>query len=115
MAIHTGMFNKKVTFFRSEREVSPYGARRERIKINLFSCYAYVSNIRGAEFWESRRLSERPKMRIRVRWHPKIDSVDTINTFVNIDGTDYNILSMEDVLGRRREFYFYLEGAKDEY
>lgn len=114
MVIQTGMFNKKVTFFNSVREVTPYGARRDRIREDLFSCYAYVSNIRGQEFWQASRISERPKLRIRIRRHPKIDLVDTLKTFVSIDGEDYNILSMENVLNRNREYYFYLEGIKDE-
>lgn len=113
--IHTGMFNTLVTFYKSERVVNSIGARLPREKKEILTVYGYLSNLRGSEYWEQHHLSKKAKLRLRVRYHPLIKEFDTKTCFVTIEGIDYNILSIENVLNRNREYYMYLEGVKDEF
>ena len=50
---------------------------------------------------------------MRIRFTPKILELDTKTCFVKIDDKTWNILSIENVLNRNREYLMYLE-YKDE-
>lgn len=113
MAIQTGMFNKRVSFIRYSVVTNSFGARGGRKEEELFETFAYLSNLRNSEFWESRRGSDKSKLRIRIRFTPKALELNTKNCFVKIDDKVWNILSIENVLNRNREFLMYLE-YKDE-
>lgn len=113
MVIQTGMFNKRVTFIKQTVTTTSYGGRGKRVEEELFDSYAYLSNLRNSEFWESRRISDKSKLRIRIRFTPKALELDTKTCFVKIDNKIWNILSIENVLNRNREILMYLE-YKDE-
>lgn len=109
MAIQTGMFNKKVSFIKFKVNINSFGGRGKREEEELFTTYAYLSNLRNSEFWEERRVSDKTKLRIRIRYNPKVLELNTEDCFVKIDGKTWNILSIENVLERNREFLMYLE------
>ena len=109
MVIQTGMFNKKVTFIKRKAKVNSFGGRGGNEDVQLFQTYAYLSNLRNSEFWESQRNNDKSKLRVRVRYTPKILQLDTKSCFVKIDNKIWNILSIENVLNRNREFLLYLE------
>lgn len=109
MVITTGMFNKKVSFIRYGVKVNSFGGRGGKTEEELFTCYAYLSNLRNSEFWESRHGSDKSKLRIRIRFTPKALKLDTKDCFVKIDNKTWNILSIENVLNRNKEFLMYLE------
>lgn len=109
MVITTGMFNKKVIFIKVSTQINEIGARGKKVEENLLTTYAYTSYLRNTEFWESKRVSDKSKLRIRVRFHPKILQLNTKDCYVKIDDKLWNILSIENVLERNKEFLMYLE------
>lgn len=111
--IHTGMYNKLAYFYKLEETVNSFGARGDRKKKLVGKAYVYMSNLRNSELWESRRINDNSKLRIRVRFCPWLLEVNTRNTFVEIDGVMWNVLSVENVLNRNRDFLFYLERKKN--
>lgn len=111
--IHTGMFNKKASFFRLVSSVNDFGARDDVSEELVFESFVYLSHLRNSEFLESRKLSDKSKLRLRVRYHPKIFLLDTVDCFVKIDNVYWNILSIENVLNRNNEFLLYLEHRND--
>lgn len=109
MVIHTGMFNKKATFIRYTTKINSYGARLGREEEIITEQYVYTSNLRNSEFWENRHGNEKGKLRIRVRFTPKLLQLNEKDCFVKIDDKVWNILSIENVLNRNKEFLLYLE------
>lgn len=109
MVIQTGMFNKKVTFIKYAVVTNSFGARGKREETELFQTYGYISNLRNSEFWESRHGNDKSKLRLRVRFTPKVLELDTKTCFVKIDNKTWNILSIENVLNRNKEYLMYLE------
>lgn len=109
MAIMTGMFNKKAIFIKEEISVTDYGGRGKSVEVELLTTYVYTSNLRNSEYWDSKRVSDKSKLRIRVRFHKKLLEINTKDCFVIIDNFKWNILSVENVFERNREFLMYLE------
>lgn len=107
--IHTGMFNKKITIVKSKDVINEFGARSKSADENFLKIYGYLSNFRNNEFWESRRRNDKSKLRLRIRFHRKMLEVNNREFYVIIDNLRWNILSIENVLERNREFLLYLE------
>lgn len=113
--IQTGMFNKKVSFYKVTTEVNDFGVHGTRTYEKLFDSYVYTSHLRNNEFWEAKRFNDKSKLRIRIRYHPRISELNNRDSFVEIDGEYWNILSVENILNRNMEFLLYLELKKDGY
>ena len=112
--IHTGMFNKKVTIVKSKDVINEFGARIRSSDETFLTIYGYLSNFRNNEFWESRRRNDKSKLRLRIRFHKKMLEVNNREFYVIVDNSRWNILSIENVYERNREFLLYLEKRDDD-
>ena len=109
MVIQSGAYNKLATFYTIPSVINSFGGCEKGEKEEVFRSYVYMSNLRNSEYWENHRATDKNKLRIRVRFTPKMLEVDTKKDFVEIDGEYWNILSIENVYNRNREYLLYLE------
>lgn len=111
--IGTGHFNTKVMFLESVRTANSFGARGKREYNKVFSCYGYISHFRNSEFWENKTLQSKERLRLRIRY----SSLVNLNTSMLVTFDEhkfYNVVSVENVLNRNREYLIYLETIKDD-
>lgn len=109
MVIQSGTYNKLAIFYEIPSNINSFGAREKDTSKEIFRSYVYMSNLRNSEFWENQRVTDKNKLRIRVKFNPKMLEMDTNHNFVEIDDETWNILSIENVYNRNREFLLYLE------
>ena len=96
-----GTMRERITIQKSAVKIDNIGNHTAEWT-DFYSCWAYVNNLSGREYWEAAQVNEQTSLYFLIRWCERLSALDTVNYRVRFRNEMYNITFVDNVQYRNK-------------
>lgn len=95
--MNAGAYSELITIQKQTEERDKDGFPHSKWE-DYYTNYAYVNKLSGSEFWQAAETAAQSTIRFEMRYHAKLESVDTKNYRLVFRGRIFNITNVDNVM-----------------